>query len=88
MAGFSPGLKKTGTTPYKRVTVRRGPRKGEWVVPDLKGLDMRQVMEVCGKMKCDATFQGIGHAVTQEPKAGSILKEGAPLTVSFEGQSS
>jgi cell division protein FtsI (penicillin-binding protein 3) len=88
MAAVSPGLKKTGTTPYKRVTVRRGPRKGEWVVPDLKGLDMRQVMEVCGKMKCDATFQGIGHAVTQEPKAGSILKEGAPLTVSFEGQSS
>ncbi len=33
----------------------QSPRRGEWVVPDLKGLDMRQVMEVCGKMKCDAT---------------------------------
>ncbi len=39
-------------------------------------------------MKCDATFQGIGHAVNHRAKAGSILKEGAPLTVSFEGQAS
>lgn len=88
MASANPGLKKTSAPQSRRVTVRRGPRSGEWVVPDLKGLDMRQVMEVCGKMKCDATFQGVGYAVGQIPKPGNILKEGAALTVSFEGQSS
>ncbi|HMK35553.1 MAG TPA: penicillin-binding protein [Desulfomonilaceae bacterium] len=88
MASACPASKKTGVAAHRNITVRRGPRQGEWIVPDLKGLDMRQVMEVCGKIKCDATFQGMGHAVGQEPKPGNVLKEGAPLTVSFEGQSS
>jgi hypothetical protein len=57
-------------------------------VPDLKGLDMRRVLEVCGKMKCDVSFQGTGHAVNQNPKPGQILKEGASFAVSFEGQTS
>ena len=57
-------------------------------MPDLKGLDMRQVLEVCGKMKCDVSFQGTGHVVNQNPKPGQILKEGAPFAVSFEGQAS
>lgn len=88
MASASTGVKKAGVAYPRSVTVRRGPRPGEWIVPDLKGLDMRQVMEVCGKIKCDATFQGLGHAASQNPKPGNILKEGAPLTVSFEGHSS
>jgi hypothetical protein len=70
------------------VRVRKGPHPGEWLVPDLKGLDMRQVLEICGKMKCDASFRGVGHAVEQTPKPGGVLKEGAPLEVSFEGQPS
>ncbi|MGB6065562.1 MAG: penicillin-binding transpeptidase domain-containing protein [Desulfomonilaceae bacterium] len=80
------GLKKRGAAPLPRVVLRRGPRPGEWIVPDLKGLDTRRTLEVCGKMKCDASFQGTGHVVNQNPKPGSILKEGAPLTVSFKGQ--
>jgi cell division protein FtsI (penicillin-binding protein 3) len=77
-----------GEIPSKKVRVRKGHRPGEWVVPDLKGLDMRQVLEICGKMKCDASFRGVGHAVEQKPKPGDVLKEGAALEVSFEGQSS
>lgn len=72
----------------KRVSVRKGPKPGEWIVPDLKGLDMRRVLEVCGKMKCDPSFRGVGHAVSQDPHPGAVLKEGAPLTVTFEGQTS
>ena len=75
-------------SPRKRVKVRKGPHSGEWVVPDLKGLDMRQVLEICGKMKCDAAFHGVGHAVQQDPKPGKILKEGEALKVSFEDQQS
>lgn len=72
----------------RRVKIRRGPRDGEWIVPDLKGLNMRQVLEICGKMKCDTSFTGVGYAVRQDPPAGKILKEGAPLNVSFAGETS
>jgi cell division protein FtsI (penicillin-binding protein 3) len=82
------GLRKGGGPPLQSVTVRKGPRPGEWIVPDLKGLDMRRVLEVCGKMKCDVSFQGTGQVVNQTPKPGQILKEGAPFAVSFEGQAS
>jgi cell division protein FtsI (penicillin-binding protein 3) len=70
------------------VNVRKGQKPGEWIVPDLKGLDMRRVLEVCGKMKCDPLFKGAGHAVSQDPHPGAVLKEGASLTVTFEGQPS
>ncbi len=72
----------------KRVKVRRGPKPGEWVVPDMKGLNMLQVLEICGKMKCDASFNGVGYAVKQDPQPGGVLKEGAPLKVSFGGETS
>lgn len=70
------------------VKVRRGPREGEWIIPDLAGLNMRQVLDVCGRIKCDASFRGTGQAVGQHPKPGDIFKEGALLEVSFKGQSS
>ena len=82
------GLRKAGAPLLRSVPVRKGPRPGEWIVPDLKGLDMRRVLEVCGKIKCDVTLEGTGHVVNQSPKPGQILKEGAPLAVSFEGQTS
>ncbi|MBI5252650.1 MAG: transpeptidase family protein, partial [Desulfomonile tiedjei] len=88
LASSSGGFKKPAVVLPRSVTVRRGSKPGEWVVPDLKGLDMRQVLEVCGKMKCDVTFQGTGSAAGQSVKPGQILKEGAPLTVTFEGQQS
>ncbi|MBM3300401.1 MAG: PASTA domain-containing protein [Deltaproteobacteria bacterium] len=71
----------------KSVKVRKGPNLGEWIVPDVKGMDMRQVLEVCGAIKCDVTFKGVGNAVTQDPQAGSVLKEGATLSVAFGGSS-
>ncbi len=88
LAASSLGPRKYGQVNYPRVHVRKGANPGEWIVPELKGLDMRQVLDVCGRMKCDVTFQGTGRAVRQDPKPGHILKEGAPITVSFEGQTS
>jgi membrane peptidoglycan carboxypeptidase len=88
LAAGSLGPRKYGQVHYRSVPVRKGANPDEWIVPDLKGMDMRQVLEACGKMKCDPTIQGTGRAVRQEPKPGKILKEGAPLTVAFEGQTS
>ncbi len=81
-------VRKPSVAPTKSVPLRKGPGPGEWIVPDLKGLDMRQVIEICGKMKCDTSLQGVGLVVNQDPKPGHILKEGAPFSVSFDGQAS
>ncbi len=72
----------------KQVDLRKGPRRGEWIVPDLTGLSMRQVLDVCAQMKCDASFSGAGWAVTQDPQPGSVFREGAPLRVTFGGDAS
>ncbi len=74
-------------TPHRSVLVRKGSRPGSWIVPDMKGFEMRQVLDVCGRMKCDLSFKGTGLVTRQEPKPGTILNEGAAVTVSLEGQS-
>ncbi len=88
LASASAAFKKAGQKPRSQVTARKGPGPGDWIVPDLKGLDARQVLDLCGRIKCDPAFKGAGHVVQQDPKPGSVLKEGALLTVSFEGESS
>lgn len=70
--------------PPRRAVPRKGQNEREWIVPDLRGLTMRQVVEVCGKMKCDAEFSGVGKAVDQAPSPGSVFKEGSALKVSFK----
>ncbi|MGO9119154.1 MAG: penicillin-binding protein [Desulfomonilaceae bacterium] len=70
----------------RSVLVRKGSRPGTWIVPDMKGFDMRQVLDVCGKMKCDLAFKGAGLVTGQEPKPGTILNEGAALAVSLESE--
>lgn len=87
LASTGGGFKAAVPTPSRRVHVKKGPKPGEWIVPDLKGLDMREVLDVCGRIKCDVSLQGVGLAVDQNPRPGKLLKEGAPLVVSFKGQS-
>ncbi|MFH0821875.1 MAG: penicillin-binding transpeptidase domain-containing protein [Pseudomonadota bacterium] len=74
-----------GAARNRPAALKKGSREGEWIVPDLKGLDMRQVLDLCTKMKCDAAFKGSGYAVQQDPQPGAVLQEGSPLAVSFEG---
>ena len=70
------------------VKVRKGPREGDWIVPDLTGLSTRQVLDLCGTIKCDASFTGTGEAIKQKPRPGEVFKEGATLEVVFRGSSS
>jgi cell division protein FtsI (penicillin-binding protein 3) len=70
------------------IKVRKGQREGEWILPDLTGLSTRQVLDLCGTIKCDASFRGVGEAVEQSPRPGEVFKEGATLEVVFRGSSS
>jgi len=88
MASADPGTSTTDGMRSRSIRLRKGPREGEWIVPDLKGMTMRQVPDVCGRIKCDAAFNGAGLAVGQTPKPGELFKEGSVLEVSFKGQSS
>ncbi len=73
------------SAPEKTVMVSRGPNPGEWVVPDLKGLDMRQALDALNTMKCDVTMDGVGKVISQKPKPGFIINEGASVSVVFAG---
>lgn len=80
-------LKRASRDRIKRVKVRKGRGKGEWILPDLSGMSVRQALDVCGKIKCDAVFTGTGAAVKQTPRPGAVFKEGAELKVLFQGNS-
>ena len=77
----------SGQAPHRSVLVRKGSRPGSWIVPDMKGFEMREVLDVCGRMKCELSFKGTGLVTGQEPGPGTVLNEGAAVTVSLEGQS-
>lgn len=81
-------LKKASRKRIGRVKVRKAKEPGQWILPDLSGMSMRQALDVCGKIKCDAMFQGSGVAVKQLPGAGEVFTEGAELRVIFEEQTS
>jgi cell division protein FtsI (penicillin-binding protein 3) len=78
-----PGKKKSG-----RIRVRKGPKPGQWIVPNLSGRTMREILDLCGTIKCDVSFEGTGRAVDQKPRPGEIIKEGATLEVTFTRRSS
>jgi cell division protein FtsI (penicillin-binding protein 3) len=58
---------------------------GEWIMPDLKGSDLRQVVDICGKIKCDLSIDGVGHVARQIPNPGDIIREGGAIKVSCSG---
>jgi cell division protein FtsI (penicillin-binding protein 3) len=77
---------QAGKKRNKRIKVHRGPKPGQWIVPNLSGHTMREILDLCGTMKCDVSFQGTGRAIDQKPRPGEIIKEGATLEVTFSGQ--
>ena len=73
------------SAPEKSVSLIPGPNPGEWFAPDLKGLDMRQVLDALNAMKSDVSMEGLGKVVSQKPKPGTLIKEGASVHVVFAG---
>ncbi|MGA8830567.1 MAG: penicillin-binding transpeptidase domain-containing protein [Desulfomonilaceae bacterium] len=65
--------------------LKPGGKPGEWIMPDLKGSDIRQVVDICGKIKCDLSVAGAGTVRKQDPKPGETVREGAPIKVSCSG---
>jgi len=65
--------------------LKRGSKPGEWIMPDLKGSDIRQVVDICGKIKCDLSVAGAGIVAKQDPKPGAAVREGAPIKVLCSG---
>ena len=73
------------SAPERTVTPVHGPNPGEWVLPDLKGLDMRQALDTINAIKCDVTIDGYGKVVTQKPKSGTLIKEGSSVSLVCSG---
>jgi cell division protein FtsI (penicillin-binding protein 3) len=69
----------------RRVKVKRGPGEGQWIMPDLTGLNMREALDICAKIKADIIFKGNGKAVRQIPAPGTAMAPGSRITVFFEG---
>jgi cell division protein FtsI (penicillin-binding protein 3) len=69
----------------RTIDVKKGSVKGQWIMPDLTGLTMRQAVDVCAKIKADMVLKGKGIVVKQKPSPGRRIMEGDRITVFFEG---
>ncbi|NLI93984.1 MAG: PASTA domain-containing protein [Peptococcaceae bacterium] len=76
-----PSAKETGSSSTN--SPARTPGKGEVLVPDLKGLTIRQAGEKLGKLDLHYRFQGSGLASKQHPEPGSIVNQGDTIDVIF-----
>jgi cell division protein FtsI/penicillin-binding protein 2 len=57
--------------------------EGEVLVPDLKGLTIRQAGELLGKLDLRYEFGGSGLAYKQSPEAGKVVNRGDTIEVLF-----
>ncbi|WP_368292466.1 penicillin-binding protein [Dehalobacter sp. TBBPA1] len=57
--------------------------EGEVLVPDLKGLTIRQAGELLGKLDLRYEFGGSGLAYKQSPEAGKVVNKGDTIEVLF-----
>ena len=69
-SGSIPAMNKADSA-----TVKKG------VVPDLVGLGLKDAMYIIESNGLHCLYSGSGHVVSQAPAAGSVLKEGATLTL-------
>jgi len=56
---------------------------GDIAVPDFSGKTMREVTDVCLRLRLDPVLVGSGLALQQTPPAGARLHHGSKVTVSF-----
>jgi cell division protein FtsI (penicillin-binding protein 3) len=73
-------IKKT----VRRATLSKEPLK---VMPDLRGLTIRQVLDLLHRSGLHCRFEGSGRAVSQEPSPGTPINPGISCEVKFQSQS-
>ncbi len=57
---------------------------GDFQVPDVRGITMRDVMEAVGQADVKIKVNGSGLATDQSPSPGGVIKEGETFKVSFK----
>ncbi|AFV01616.1 Cell division protein FtsI [Peptidoglycan synthetase] [Dehalobacter sp. UNSWDHB] len=75
--------KNGNTAADKNNTPARQAGEGEVLVPDLKGLTIRQAGELLGKLDLRYEFGGSGLAYKQSPEAGKVVNRGDTIEVLF-----
>jgi cell division protein FtsI (penicillin-binding protein 3) len=54
-----------------------------FVLPDLKGLSMREALRLIGEKVENVKVSGSGYVESQEPKAGTVVRPGSRVALSF-----
>ncbi|MGC8660114.1 MAG: penicillin-binding transpeptidase domain-containing protein, partial [Desulfomonilaceae bacterium] len=85
LVAYEEPTSKKATQFHLNSRLSHGSKPGEWIMPDLKGVDLRQVVDICSKVKCDLAITGSGVVVNQDPKPGATISEGAPIKISCSG---
>ncbi len=61
--------------------------EGQWVMPDLKGVSMREVLRLMGPRLERVRLSGTGYLAEQEPSAGESVSQNTPVRLHFRPQS-
>lgn len=70
-------------TPGKPTNATNNVAAEQAVMPDLRGLSLRAVAQLCGKLSLRPKLTGSGQAVRQAPAAGTKIKPGSVCQVEF-----
>jgi cell division protein FtsI (penicillin-binding protein 3)/stage V sporulation protein D (sporulation-specific penicillin-binding protein) len=56
-------------------------------MPDLKGLSLKDALEIAGNIRINVEYSGMGRVVSQSPKVGEVLHKGqiCKLTLKEKG---
>lgn len=78
---FEPELK---FKEYGRKPIFEKNEEGKFVMPDLRGLTLREVLNATSAVGFEAETEGSGIAFTQKPQPGAVIAEGKKFSVRFE----
>ena len=54
------------------------------IVPDLKGLGLKDALFICESLGFECRYTGVGHTVSQSPKAGTTADKGTCITIELK----
>jgi cell division protein FtsI (penicillin-binding protein 3) len=58
--------------------------EGRKIMPDVRGLSMRKVVEVMKGYDLSVVISGTGKAVAQKPSPGTVISQGIPCQIQFQ----